>query len=115
MTTYTILLVLILFVAVALILIVMVQNPKGGGLSSSFGGGGSQSIGGVQNTNTFLDKATWTLAIALFALILVSNYAIPRGNTANAPELDETLSGIESPVTPEATPEPEGETKNITE
>ena len=26
----------------------MVQNPKGGGLSSSFGGGGAQSMGGVQ-------------------------------------------------------------------
>ena len=47
MTTYTLLLILILIVAVALILIVMVQNPKGGGLSSSFGGG-AQNIGGVQ-------------------------------------------------------------------
>jgi len=105
MTTYTILLVLILLVAIALILIVMVQNPKGGGLSSSFGGGGNQAIGGVQNTNTFLDKATWTLAIAMFALILFANFAIPRGNASNAPELNETLSGVETSA-PEATPEP---------
>ena len=68
MTTYNLLLILILIVAIALILIVMVQNPKGGGLSSSFGGGGAQNIGGVQNTNTFLDKTTWTLAITMFAL-----------------------------------------------
>ncbi|MGG8496460.1 preprotein translocase subunit SecG [Tenacibaculum sp. TC6] len=95
MTTYTLLLVLILVVAVALILIVMVQNPKGGGLSSSFGGG-AQNIGGVQNTNTFLDKTTWTLAIAMFALILLSNFAIPRGNVENAPQLDETLKGVET-------------------
>jgi len=61
----------------------MVQNPKGGGLSSSFGGGGSQSLGGVQNTTNFLDKSTWTLAIALFALILLSNFAIPRNNTVD--------------------------------
>jgi len=81
---------------VALILIVMVQNPKGGGLSSSFGGGGSQAIGGVQNTNTFLDKATWTLVIAMFTLILFANFAIPRGNTSNAPELNNTLDGIET-------------------
>ena len=105
MTTYTILLVLILFIAIALILIVMVQNPKGGGLSSSFGGGGSQTIGGVQNTNTFLDKATWTLAIAMFALILFANFAIPRGNTSNAPSLNETLNGIEASA-PAAAPQP---------
>jgi len=61
----------------------MVQNPKGGGLSSSFGGGGSQSLGGVQNTTNFLDKSTWALAIALFALILLSNFAIPRNNAVD--------------------------------
>ena len=31
----------------------MVQNPKGGGLSSSFGGD-SQQIGGVKKTTDFL-------------------------------------------------------------
>ena len=73
----------------------MVQNPKGGGLSSSFGGGGAQNIGGVQNTNSFLDRTTWTLAIAMFALILLANFAIPRGNSANAPQLDSTLENVE--------------------
>ena len=104
MTTYTLLLILILIVAIALILIVMVQNPKGGGLSSSFGGGGSQAIGGVQNTNNFLDRSTWTLAIAMFALILIANFAIPRGNSGNAPQLDDTLSGIEATTPAETTP-----------
>ena len=61
----------------------MVQNPKGGGLSSSLGGSGSQSLGGVQNTTNFLDKSTWGLAIALFALILLSNFAIPRANSVD--------------------------------
>ena len=105
MTTYTILLALILLIAVILILVVMVQNPKGGGLSSSFGGGGGQAIGGVQNTNTFLDKATWTLAIAMFALILFANFAIPRGSNANAPDLSNTLNGIEATAPVEA-PQP---------
>ena len=39
----------------------MVQNPKGGGLSSSFGGG-TQQVGGVQKTSDFLDRSTWILA-----------------------------------------------------
>ena len=49
----------------------MVQNPKGGGLSSSIGG--SQMLGGVQKTTDFLDKSTWTLATVLIALILLSS------------------------------------------
>ncbi|MDG2194664.1 MAG: preprotein translocase subunit SecG [Polaribacter sp.] len=96
--SYTLFLVLILFVAVALVLIVMVQNPKGGGLSSSFGGGGSQSIGGVQSTNNFLDKATWTLAISLFVLILLANFAIPRANSNNNPQLDNTLNNVQTTI-----------------
>ncbi len=79
--SYFLFLILIIIVSVLLILVIMVQNPKGGGLSSSFGGGGSQSLGGVQNTTNFLDKSTWTLSIALFLLILLSNFAIPRNNS----------------------------------
>ena len=81
--SYFLFLILIIIVSVLLILVIMVQNPKGGGLSSSFGGGGSQNLGGVQNTTNFLDKSTWALAIALFALILLSNFAIPRNNAVD--------------------------------
>ena len=100
--SYTAFLVLILIVAIALILIVMVQNPKGGGLSSSFGGGGAQSLGGVQNTNNFLDRTTWTLAIAMFALILLSNFIIDRGGDKNF-KLNNTLDGIETTAPVETT------------
>ena len=77
--SYTAFLILILIIAIALILIVMVQNPKGGGLSSSFGGGGTQQLGGVQKTTNFLDKSSWTLATLLLALILLSNISIMSG------------------------------------
>ncbi len=90
--SYTLFLILIVIVAVLLILIIMVQNPKGGGLSSSFGGQGSQNLGGVQNTTNFLDRSTWTLAIALFALILLSNFAIPRNTIDTKSQIEETLN-----------------------
>ncbi|NVK52987.1 MAG: preprotein translocase subunit SecG [Flavobacteriaceae bacterium] len=93
--SYNLFLILILVVAVALILIVMVQNPKGGGLSSSFGGGGAQTLGGVQNTNNFLDRTTWTLAITMFALILLANFAIPRESNNN-PQLENTLENVKT-------------------
>ena len=91
--TYTLFLALIMIVAVLLILIIMVQNPKGGGLSSSFGGSGSQSVGGgVQSTTNFLDKSTWTLSIALLSLILLSNFAAPNLNNVS------TESSIENTI-----------------
>jgi len=50
----------------------MVQNPKGGGLSSSFGGGGTQIVGGVKKTGDFLDKimSLITLPGSVFLAIL---------------------------------------------
>ena len=61
---------------VAWIVALMVQNPKGGGLSSAFGGG--NQIMGARKTSDFLEKTTWTLAIILVSLALLSNFAIPR-------------------------------------
>ena len=75
MTNFTIFLVLITIVCFLLIIVIMVQNPKGGGLSSTFGG--SANMGGVQKTTDFLDKSTWTLATLLIALILMSSLSFP--------------------------------------
>ena len=78
---YTIFAVLIIITSILLVLVVLVQNPKGGGLSSSFGGGAGNQIMGAKKTTDFLEKATWTLAIALISLSLLSNFAISRNNT----------------------------------
>jgi len=75
---YSLFAVLIIITCVLLILIIMVQNPKGGGLSSAFGGG--NQIMGARKTSDFLEKTTWVLAIILVSLALLSNFAIPRGN-----------------------------------
>tara|TARA_B100001113_G_scaffold330857_1_gene306781 strand:- start:501 stop:824 length:324 start_codon:yes stop_codon:yes gene_type:complete len=75
---YTIFAILIIITSILLVLIVLVQNPKGGGLSSSFGGGAGNQIMGAKKTTDFLEKATWTLAIILISLSLLSNFAIPR-------------------------------------
>ena len=80
----------------------MVQNPKGGGLSSAFGGS-SQQLGGVQKTTDFLDKSTWVLATLLLVLVLVSNSMISMPSIAGESTLiDETT--IEESI-PEAIPE----------
>jgi preprotein translocase subunit SecG len=64
------LMILIVIVCVFLALIVLIQNPKGGGLDSSFQS--ANQIGGVKRTADFLEKSTWTLAIVLFILCLTT-------------------------------------------
>jgi len=102
MSSFSIFLVLILSVSFLLILVIMVQNPKGGGLSSSFGGD-AQQLGGVKKTTDFLDKSTWVLAGILLILILLSNLTIDK----NFENLDSKLlnpNDIESSI-PESLPE----------
>ena len=85
---YTLFAILIIITCVLLILIIMIQNPKGGGLSSAFGGG--NQIMGARKTSDFLEKTTWTLAIVLVSLALLSNFAIPRtGNSEEQNLLEE--------------------------
>ena len=66
----TLISILIVIVCILLILVVLVQNSKGGGLASSFSS--SNQVMGVRKTADFLEKATWTLAISLLALSLIS-------------------------------------------
>ncbi len=81
---YTIFAILIIITSILLVLVVLVQNPKGGGLSSSFGGGAGNQIMGAKKTTDFLERATWTLAIVLISLSLLSNFAIPRNTNFEA-------------------------------
>lgn len=99
MSTFSIFLVLITIVCFLLVVVIMVQNPKGGGLSSSIGG--SQMLGGVQKTTDFLDKSTWTLATILIALILLSSLSF----TGSLSDTDsKIIEKTEAPATTPTTP-----------
>ena len=67
--------VLIIIASVLLVLVVLMQNPKGGGLSTDFGA--AQNIGGVKQTNEFIEKATWSLAgfIGVMSIIMTLMYS----------------------------------------
>lgn len=84
--------ILIIIASILLVLLVFIQNPKGGGLSSDFGA--ANQLGGVQKTNDFVDKATWSLAgvIAVCSIILTI-YMTPKvervqENTANTEQAE---------------------------
>ncbi|MBB1138692.1 preprotein translocase subunit SecG [Myroides sp. WP-1] len=108
MNTFTVFLVLIAIVCFLLIVVIMVQNPKGGGLDSSFGG--STVAGGVKNTNDFLDKSTWTLGAVLIILILMSSISFSGGAIGDSKLLD---PNAEMPV--QQTVVPAANTENTTE
>jgi preprotein translocase subunit SecG len=96
-------LIAITIVCFLLILAIMVQNPKGGGLSSSFGG--AQQLGGVQKTTDFLDKSTWTLGGILIALILLSSLSFNGGGASGSKILGEDEMTDPTTIIP-TTPEP---------
>lgn len=74
---YLFLTIIILLASVLLVLVVLVQNSKGGGLASGFSS--SNQIMGVRKTTDFLEKATWTLAITMVLLCIVSVAFLPKG------------------------------------
>ncbi len=91
--------VFILIVSFLMMLVVLVQNSKGGGLVSDLSS--SNQILGVRKTTDFLEKTTWTLAIVLVALCLVSSLSIPKNGVSTGIQVDtEMREVIENTVTP---------------
>lgn len=92
---YAIIVSVIILVALLLILVVLAQNPKGGGLSSQFGGAGTQQIMGVKKTGDILEKLTWGFAIALLALTMSTNFVIEENTqTITSPNLENIQESV---------------------
>lgn len=81
--------IIIMIASVLLVFVVFVQNPKGGGLSSDFGS--AQQLGGVQKTNDFIDKATWSLAgiVAVLSIVLTLRMKSPEAAVVDPAQTEE--------------------------
>ena len=79
--------VLIFIVCILMIIVVLAQNSKGGGLTSTFSGG--NQVMGVKRTTDFMEKATWTLAIALLVLSLSTVFVIDDNPVVDSQENSE--------------------------
>jgi preprotein translocase subunit SecG len=99
--------VLILLASVVLALFVLVQNPKGGGLSGTFGGFSNQTMG-VRQTTDFLEKGTWVLIIIIAGLCMFSSFFIPKPATTAQPGA--TNQNINLPTPPPAAQYPTNNT-----
>ncbi len=78
---HTICIVLVLIASVLLILAVLMQNPKGG-MAANFGV--SNQVMGVRETTNFLEKFTWRMVIAIFALSLAATLSMDREAVAES-------------------------------
>lgn len=67
----TLIAIIILLACVVLGFFILVQNPKGGGLSGTFGSVGSQMMGVKQSTDV-MEKGTWTAMSVIALLCIVS-------------------------------------------
>ena len=76
---YTLFVSLIVLAAIFMIFVVLIQESKGGGLASNFSS--SNAIMGVRKTTDVVEKATWTLAIAMVVLSVACAYVAPQATT----------------------------------
>jgi len=79
--------VLIAIVCLLLMAAVLIQNPKGGGLDSTFGGGGATQMFGAARSNDIMEKFTWGLAIAMAVLCVITGLMYTSGNAGPEPTL----------------------------
>jgi preprotein translocase subunit SecG len=84
----TALIVLIIVAALLLWVVILVQNPKGGGLSSQFGGSSVTNIIGAKQSVDVIEKATWILGIAVVVLVVLSSFITKPKQTEVGPGLE---------------------------
>lgn len=86
--------ILIAIISAALIFMVLLQNPKGGGINSAFGG--SQLAGGLfspATTNNMLEKITAGLGGALIILCIFMTFTLDKSNKSSfTPEINTTTT-----------------------
>ena len=102
---YTICIALILVASVLIILAVLVQSPKSG-MAANFGA--SNQVMGVRETSDFLEKFTWTMAVAIVVLSLTATLVMDKGNSGSQAQDDakavqeRVLDSQTAPVVPQA-------------
>lgn len=86
----TFLTIIIAIACILLILLVLMQNPKGGGLSTDFGA--PHQLGGVKQTNEFIERATWSLAgvIGVLSIIMTLMYHTPTVDPADFQQTEQS-------------------------
>lgn len=91
---------IIILSSIILGVIVLIQNPKGGGLSSSLGGFSNQLMG-VKQTTDVLEKGTWLFAAIIGVLCLTSTLFIPKAGGVNSRDNLINQAPVGTPLAPQ--------------
>jgi preprotein translocase subunit SecG len=67
---------------VLLIAVVLIQNPKGGGVDSTFGGNSANQLFGAAKSTDLIEKITWGLAASLFVLCLITAVVVSSSSNS---------------------------------
>lgn len=89
--------ILILLACVVLAFFILIQNPKGGGLTGSFGTMSSQVMGVKQSTDV-MEKGTWTMIgiIGGLCIISVMFFQKPQGTEAKGSKAQQKTAPAKS-------------------
>lgn len=85
--------ILIVLACLMLIIAVLIQKSKGGGLASNYSSG--NQLMGYRKTTDFIEKATWSLAIFICVVSILSAFTVKTAITSSV-----------KPATPAATTAP---------
>ena len=75
----TLLTILIAINCILLMAVVLIQNPKGGGIDSNFGGSAANQMFGAAKSTDFVEKVTWGLGATLFILCVLTAILVSGG------------------------------------
>lgn len=100
---YVFLTIVIIIIGVLLGLIVLIQNPKGGGLSGSFGGVGQQLLG-ARRSSDVIEKLTWGFAGGLLLFCILSTAFISKTTTVANPTEKSAIEQMEAKKPMQAPP-----------
>lgn len=107
---YIFLSILIVIACLLLIGAVLIQKSKGGGLASDYSGG--NQLMGYRKTTDFIEKATWSLAIFICVISIITSFAVksPLNVSSIQPETPAPAAAAPAPVnTPAPTNVPAAE------
>lgn len=101
---FVILSILIVIACLLLIGAVLIQKSKGGGLASNYSSG--NQFMGYRKTTDFIEKATWSLAIFICVLSIVSAFTVktPISSSVKPSTPAQTTAPAAAPATPAAKP-----------
>jgi len=84
--------ILIIIVSVSLVFVVVIQNSKGGGINSQFGGTATQVLG-ARRSNEFIETLTWSFAAAIVVLSFAANVSGTSGKSIDTVRIERSLQG----------------------